>query len=132
MGEELPADLRVHGPVIGPAVPQQAAQDADRQEERFQAAWAQRQVILFCAPCGCGKSAAALLLLEPYTICRWDALESEGQQLFRCLLVQHQVLGLKDLHPALVPEGHQPFAPAGALHHLPLGRAGVRAPGAAP
>ena len=51
-------------------------------QERFQAAWAQRQVILFCAPCGCGKSAAALLLL--------------------------------------------------ALHHLPLGRAGVRAPGAAP
>ena len=46
-------------------------------QERFQAAWAQRQVILFCAPCGCGKS-------------------------------------------------------AGALHHLPLGRAGVRAPGAAP
>ena len=45
-------------------------------QERFQAAWAQRQVILFCAPCGCGKSAAALLLLEPYTICRWDALES--------------------------------------------------------
>ena len=45
-------------------------------QERFQAAWAQRQVILFCAPCGCGKSAAALVLLEPYTICRWDALES--------------------------------------------------------
>ena len=45
-------------------------------QERFQAAWAQRQVILFCAPSGCGKSAAASALLEPYTVRRWDALEA--------------------------------------------------------
>ncbi len=43
-------------------------------QEKFKTAWAQRQVILFSAPCGCGKSAAASVLLEPYTVCRWDAL----------------------------------------------------------
>ena len=43
-------------------------------QEKFKSAWGQRQVILFTAPCGCGKSAAASVLLEPYTVCRWDAL----------------------------------------------------------
>ena len=43
-------------------------------QEKFKTAWGQRQVILFTAPCGCGKSAAASALLEPYTVCRWDAL----------------------------------------------------------
>ena len=43
-------------------------------QEKFKTAWGQRQVILFSAPCGCGKSAAASVLLEPYTVCRWDAL----------------------------------------------------------
>ena len=43
-------------------------------QEKFRTAWGQRQVILFTAPCGCGKSAAASALLEPYTVCRWDAL----------------------------------------------------------
>ena len=39
-------------------------------QEKFKAAWTQRQVIFFSAPCGCGKSAAASTLLEPYTVCR--------------------------------------------------------------
>ena len=43
-------------------------------QEKFKSAWGQRQVILFTAPCGCGKSAAASVLLEPHTVCRWDAL----------------------------------------------------------
>ena len=43
-------------------------------QEKFKTAWGQRQVILFTAPCGCGKSAAASVLLEPHTVCRWDAL----------------------------------------------------------
>ena len=43
-------------------------------QEKFKSAWGQRQVILFTAPCGCGKSAAASALLEPHTVCRWDAL----------------------------------------------------------
>ena len=40
-------------------------------QEKFKSAWGQRQVILFTAPCGCGKSAAASVLLEPHTVCRW-------------------------------------------------------------
>ena len=39
-------------------------------QEKFKTAWGQRQVILFSAPCGCGKSAAASVLLEPYTVCQ--------------------------------------------------------------
>ena len=35
-------------------------------QEKFKTAWGQRQVILFTAPCGCGKSAAASALLEPH------------------------------------------------------------------
>ena len=44
--------------------------------EKFSAAWKQRQVILFSAPCGFGKTTTALALLEGRAICRWDALEA--------------------------------------------------------
>ena len=38
-------------------------------QEQLEQAWKQRQVILFSAPCGCGKSAVASVLLEGRTIC---------------------------------------------------------------
>ena len=44
-------------------------------QEKFKAAWAQRQIILFSAPCGFGKSAAASALLKGKTVCYWDAME---------------------------------------------------------
>ena len=44
--------------------------------QKFQWAWEQRQVIFFSAPCGFGKTAAASVLLEPYAVCRWDAMDT--------------------------------------------------------
>lgn len=43
--------------------------------EKFNAAWKQRQIILFSAPCGFGKTTTALALLEGRKVCRWDVLE---------------------------------------------------------
>ena len=44
--------------------------------QKFQWAWEQRQVIFFSAPCGFGKTSAASVLLEPYAVCRWDAMDT--------------------------------------------------------
>lgn len=75
-------------------------------QEKFKTAWAQRQVIFFSAPCGCGKSAAASALLEPYTVCRWDALSEplEPAHNFTCdavLLDNLQALKSPDAQQAL-------------------------------
>ncbi len=75
-------------------------------QEKFKAAWTQRQVIFFSAPCGCGKSAAASTLLEPYTVCRWDALSEplEPAPDFTCdavLLDNLQALKSPDAQQAL-------------------------------
>lgn len=75
-------------------------------QEKFKTAWAQRQIIFFSAPCGCGKSAAASALLEPYTVCRWDALSEplEPAHNFTCdavLLDNLQALKSPDAQQAL-------------------------------
>ena len=75
-------------------------------QEKFKTAWAERQVILFSAPCGCGKSAAAAALLEPYTVRRWDALSEslEPAPDFACdavLLDNVQALKNPDAQQAL-------------------------------
>lgn len=56
-------------------------------QEKFKTAWKQRQVILFSAPCGFGKSAAASALLEGYNVFRWDVMDStapEQREDFSC------------------------------------------------
>ena len=73
-------------------------------QEKFKSAWGQRQVILFTAPCGCGKSAAASVLLEPHTVCRWDALSDppESAPDFACDAVL-----LDNLQALKSPNGQQ-------------------------
>ena len=73
-------------------------------QEKFRTAWGQRQVILFTAPCGCGKSAAASALLEPYTVCRWDALSDRPEPVpdFTCDAVL-----LDNLQALKSPNGQQ-------------------------
>ena len=48
--------------------------------EKFKTAWNQRQVILFSAPCGFGKNAAASALLEGYSVCRLDVTDSAARE----------------------------------------------------
>ena len=74
--------------------------------EKLKTAWAQRQVIFFSAPCGYGKSAAASALLEPYAVCRWDALSEPLEPVpdFTCdavLLDNLQALKSPDAQQAL-------------------------------
>ncbi len=45
-------------------------------QELFQSNWEQYRVILFCAPCGFGKTTAATALLAQQTICTYNAAET--------------------------------------------------------
>ena len=49
-------------------------------QEKFETAWKQRQILFFSAPCGFGKSAAASVLLEGCTVCRWDIMEADAPE----------------------------------------------------
>lgn len=82
-------------------------------QEKFKSAWGQRQVILFTAPCGCGKSAAASVLLEPHTVCRWDALSDPPEPVpdFTCDAVL-----LDNLQALKSPNGQQSLCEAIRQH----------------
>jgi LuxR family maltose regulon positive regulatory protein len=46
-------------------------------EESFRAAWETSRVLLFSAPCGCGKTAAAAALLRGKNVCRLSAADAD-------------------------------------------------------
>lgn len=46
-------------------------------EEIFLTGWEHCRVILFSAPCGCGKTTTAMMLLSGHTICSLDAADAE-------------------------------------------------------
>ena len=55
-----------------------------------------------------GQRITLAAFLDCGHLCRCGGDAGERQQFVRCFLVQHQVLGFKDLHPALIAEGRQP------------------------
>ena len=46
-------------------------------EEIFLTGWEQCRVILFSAPCGCGKTTASTALLSGHTVCMFNAEDAE-------------------------------------------------------
>lgn len=91
--------------------------------KRFETAWAQKQVILFCAPCGFGKTTTANALLAGRSVCHLDARKDRLQGL---ALDNEDAVLLDNLQWMKDPEEQQALCDAiqahPAVHFLLLGR----------